>query len=93
MTRIIQVPVFQGHPVPDRPHAPRGPFPPELLRRPERAADVEPQPDGGGESLPMGATAQNNYRPVRWFRCRDCSEVLAEADLDDHTCEEPWREE
>lgn len=88
MSRIVPVPVFQGHPVPDRPHAPRGPFPPELYATHGVETDYEPQSDSGEPDLPPGATAQNGYREVRFYRCRTCLGVVREHDLDMHECSE-----
>lgn len=85
--RIRQVFAEQAHYVPDKPHYPRGPFPPELYRRPEIVSDAEPQPDGGGPVIPEGATAQNNYTPLKWYRCRACLEPVREDDLENHYCE------
>ena len=50
--------------------------------------DYDPQPDGGGEIIPEGSTAQNNFHELRWFRCRLCQEVLLESALEDHVCED-----
>ena len=50
--------------------------------------DYEPQPDGGGEAIPEDGTAQNNFRSVKWYRCRLCMEAVAENDLDSHLCSE-----
>lgn len=88
MSRIINVPVYQGHPVPSRPHAPRGPFPQELFARGGVETDYEPQSDSGEPDLPPGATAQNGYQEVRFFRCKLCLTVLRETEVDGHECPE-----
>lgn len=87
MTRIVRVPVYQGHPVPSRPHAPRGPFPPDLRATTGVNTDYAPQSDSGEPDLPVGATAQNGFEAVKYFRCRFCDGVLREEELDDHYCE------
>jgi hypothetical protein len=50
--------------------------------------DYEPQSDSGEPDLPPGATAQNGFKEVRFFRCRECELVLRENELDDHECPE-----
>jgi hypothetical protein len=87
--RITTVPAVQVHAVPSTVGRPRGPFPAELFGRPEVVTDYEPQPDGGGDPVPEDGTAQNGFRHVRWYRCRDCLTAVPEYALDDHTCEEP----
>jgi hypothetical protein len=88
MVRVMTVPAKQVHFVPSRPHAPRGPFPPEIFGDRTVVDDYEPQPDGGGEQV--YGTAQNGYRAPRIFRCKSCGSVLLENELDDHECfEEP----
>ena len=91
--RITRIPTKQGHPFPSQRMEPRGPFPPELFREPEIIVDYDSQPDGGGDPIPEGSTAQNNFRELRWFRCRLCQEVLIESALDDHICEDEDEEE
>lgn len=88
--KITRVVTRQGHPVPDRVIAPRGPFPPEILAEPVVIDDYEPQDDSGGAPIPSDGTAQNGFRAVRWFRCRDCSEVLRENELEEHDCPEDY---
>ncbi len=88
MSRIVNVPVYQGHYVPPRPHAPRGPFPPELYAKGGVETEYVPQSDSGEGDLPQGATAQNGYREVKYFRCRLCEDVVRDVDLDSHKCPE-----
>lgn len=88
MSRIIPVPVYQGHYVPSRPYAPRGPFPPELYAKPGVETDYIPQSDSGEGDLPMGATAQNGWREVKYYRCRACDNVVRDVELEDHACVE-----
>lgn len=67
----------QGHAIPSVAHSPRGPFPPEVLAEPEMAFDPT-----YSDSLHVGLD------DVRFFKCRDCDEIMLGEDLDDHICEE-----
>ena len=85
---IERIKTKQGHPVPKTAHAPKGPFPPELFEQPEVVVDYTPQPDGGEEDMPLGSTAQNDFKPIRWFRCKSCRDLVPEPQLGTHMCEE-----
>lgn len=61
--KITRVKAVQAHPVPDKVHSPRGPFPRHLFREPEIVNDYSPEDDETGSSFPLGATAQNNFKP------------------------------
>ena len=74
---IIRKFAVQGHAVPSIVHSPRGPFPPEILEQPRMT--VDPQ---HSDSLHEGL---DNYR---LFKCKDCEEVVAEYELDEHECDE-----
>lgn len=74
---VIRKFAVQGHAVPLQAHSPRGPFPPEVLAEPQMAYE-----DYHSDSLHVGLD------DVRFFRCRDCEEVLLEAELTNHDCEE-----
>jgi hypothetical protein len=67
----------QGHAVPSVAHSPRGPFPPEVLAQPLMEHD-----EHHSDSLHVGLDN------VRFFKCRDCEEILLETELDQHECEE-----
>ena len=84
--RVQRVATKQGHPVPTKATYAQGPFPPELFRSSPVVTDYVPQADGGGEELPEEGTAQNNYRPYKWYRCRQCMEAVREDHLEAHTC-------
>ncbi len=84
--RIERIITRQGHPVPETAHQPKGPFPPELFESSEVVTDYIPQPDGGVD-VPVGGTAQNNFKQIRWFRCKICNEHLREAEVMGHDCE------
>jgi len=66
----------QGHAVPSVAHSPRGPFPPEVLAQPQMEYE-----ENHSDSLHVGLDN------VRFFRCRDCEEILLETELDNHDCE------
>lgn len=92
MTKIERVATKQGHPVPAAAHAPRGPFPPELLQHEPVIWDYTPQAENGGVEEPEGGTAQNNFRPMRYFRCRDCEAIVSETEMAVHECIE-WEDD
>jgi hypothetical protein len=75
--KVIRKFAVQGHAVPSASHSPRGPFPPEVLAGPQMAYG-----DEHSDSLHPALDE------VRFFKCRDCEEVLFETELDNHTCEE-----
>jgi hypothetical protein len=72
---LIRKFAIQGHSVPSSAHSPRGPFPPEVLAKPEMAVDEQ-----HSDSLHAGLD------DVRFFKCKDCDEVLMHDELDDHEC-------
>ena len=86
--RVERIQTKQAHPVPSKVTSPRGPFPPEILAETRITHDYDRQSDGGGEDLPLGSTAQNNFKPTRWFSCNDCNVIVSEAQLETHTCGE-----
>jgi hypothetical protein len=79
---------YQGHPVPQHAHMPVGPFPRELFAQGPINYDYEQAYAEDGENFEPGATAQNNFIPLKWYRCYDCHERVREDELDDHECEE-----
>jgi len=86
--KITRVDAVQAHPIPTRAHAPRGPFPPELFRESEIIYDYEPALNEDGQNSPLGATAQNNFRDIKWLYCGTCYERVKESDTASHVCEE-----
>ena len=74
---VIRKFAIQGHAIPKTAHAPRGPFPPEVLAQPKVYHD-----DSQGDSL------HEALDDVRLFRCKDCGTILYEAELSDHDCDE-----
>lgn len=86
--RVERIATRQGHPVPATAHSPKGPFPPELFASGPIISDYVPQGDNGGDSIPLGATAQNNFSALNWFTCKVCDETIAEHEIPSHLCEE-----
>ena len=86
--RIQRIAAQQGHAVPDTVGMARGPFPPELFRSPEVVVDFTERDDMSQEVL-EGATAQNGFKPPKWYRCRFCHEAVNEFHIEVHYCQEP----
>lgn len=81
--RVLRRQAYQAHAVPKTAGYPKGPFSAEILAAPvvsrEEVLDDNP--------FPPGATAQNQFRGIKHYRCRMCHEVLLEEQLDGHICE------
>lgn len=75
--KLLRKFAVQGHAVPLSVHSSRGPFPPEVLAGPKMAEDTT-----HSDSLHVGLDN------VRFFRCRDCGEVLLDSETSNHDCEE-----
>ena len=58
-----------------------------IAAQPEIVVDYQPEEGYGNTDFPDGATAQNNFRPVKYYRCKDCLARVSEHDLDAHDCE------
>lgn len=86
MTRIRRIPAEQAHAVPQRAYMPQGPFDRELTIT-ERVVVNERGPDDGGGFTPMGATAQNDFKEVKWYRCTYCGDLIRETHIEGHECE------
>ncbi|CAB4123703.1 hypothetical protein UFOVP45_10 [uncultured Caudovirales phage] len=74
---LIRKFAVQGHAVPATAHRPYGPFPPEVLAQTRVVYDDSEHSDSLHSALD----------DVRMFRCKDCTEVLYEDELDEHVCE------
>ena len=85
--RVRRIPAEQAHETPMRAYSPQGPFDRELTI-PERVQVPGEGPDEGGNYTPMGATAQNGFREIRWFRCTYCGILVRESHLGSHECHE-----
>ena len=71
---------IQVHPVPDKITNPKGPFPEDLYKESEIIFAKE-------EEVPLGATAQNNFKPPKYLRCALCNVRVIEFEKDSHECE------
>lgn len=69
---------IQGHAVPNGYQRPLGPFPAEVLAQNPRSYEAPEPSDSLHEALD----------DTRYFRCKYCSEILTEYELDAHECEE-----
>lgn len=85
--KITRVKAIQAHPVPEKAHQPRGPFPSNLFREPEIVYDYESEQDESGSNFPLGATAQNNFKPPKYLRCKSCQCRVIEEEALMHKCE------
>lgn len=74
--RVIRKFAVQGHAVPSASHSPRGPFPPEVLAKPQMGYE-----DQQSDSLHVALDE------VRFFKCRVCEDVLTMAETTNHDCE------
>jgi hypothetical protein len=86
--KITKVQAVQVHPVPAHVITPVGPFPRELFREPEIIDEYDSQQAEDGSEFPLGATAQNNYKPARYLRCGLCFTRVLETETQNHVCEE-----
>ena len=84
--RIIRQQTIQVHPVPDKVTPEYGPFPRELFDEPEIIYSDPAYSEDGSDFAP-GATVQNNFNPVKYLRCRECSERVPENETQYHVCE------
>jgi hypothetical protein len=74
---LIRKFAVQGHAIPRTAHAPRGPFPPEVLAQAGVSYD-----NTHGESLHPALD------DVRLFRCRACGTLVGEDELSEHDCDD-----
>lgn len=89
MNRIERIQTKQGHPVPSRALPTQGPFPRDIFSHPPVSEDYEQISGNGGPEIPFGSTAQNNFKPFKWFRCTECNVKVKETDLNYHRCDLP----
>lgn len=75
---IVRKHAKMGHPVPQGMTRPRGPFPAEIFQQAPVVYDYEEHGDSLHEALD----------DVRYFRCKECTLILAEYELEAHECEE-----
>lgn len=86
--RVTKRNAVQVHPVPKTMMDPKGPFPRELFDEPDIVVDYEPQDNEDGSNFPLGATAQNDFKPIRYLRCSVCLVRVLETKTQDHVCED-----
>ena len=86
--RITRHQAVQAHYVPDRVHQPRGPFPADIFDEPEINYNYPSEDSEDGAGFEPGSTAQNNFKPTKYYRCKACNARVSEHHLDDHVCEE-----
>ena len=86
--KITRVKAVQAHPVPDRVHEPRGPFPDHIFDEPEINTEYSSEDDEAGINFEPGATAQNNYKPVKYYRCKTCQVRVTYEGTETHVCED-----
>jgi hypothetical protein len=92
-TRVQRIKAPQAHPVPAHPHAPNGPFPPELTEgnpasEPKMVVSYEQAYPEDGSNLAPGTTAQNKFKSPKWLRCGSCFARVKEDETQDHVCDE-----
>lgn len=89
--RIVRINAIQAHYIPDRAYPARSLDYFDDLVDTGRDLPVNdeytPAEDEGHSNLEPGATAQNNYRPDKMYRCRHCNERVAAVNLESHVCE------
>lgn len=86
--KIINHKAIQVHAFPDRVTNPQGPFSRELLAEPEIIYDYDPAYGEDGSDFLPGATAQNNFTPLKYLRCSVCLTRVLETETVNHVCEE-----
>jgi hypothetical protein len=97
--RIYKVKTVQAHYVPPSVYYPDLEFDeddnlvidnlldPSLHNNPEVVEHGDAEGFEGSSNLPDGATAQNNYREIKMYRCKFCRARVSEGDLDIHDCD------
>ena len=88
MSRITRIQTKQGHPVPQTALPARGPFPSELYTSQPVIEHYESRSGNGGPEVPVEGTAQNNFTPFKWFKCKLCAELVRQDNLAQHVCKE-----
>lgn len=49
--------------------------------------DYFPAMPEDGSDIPLGATAQNNFQPIKWLYCSVCYERVKSTETGSHVCE------
>ena len=84
------MPVIRRHAVQGKPNtplavgrmpSPRPPFPSELFTANPRAE----------EQFPRGDSLHEAYDDVRYFRCKECGDIMPELEMNEHICyDDAW---
>lgn len=74
--------------MPNRVYEAQGPFPDELFDEPEIVYEYHSEDSEDGSDFEPGATAQNNFKPLKYYRCKHCNARVDSNHLTDHVCEE-----
>ena len=80
--RVTRIQTYQGHRVPDHAYYPSFGFQADT----PVVVDTDVQPD----DLDTGATAQNNFQGVIFYRCQDCEAVVRDDEVESHRCEDHY---
>ena len=56
--------------------------------QPDIVYDYQPENAEDGSEFESGATAQNNFKPGKRYRCRHCLASVMSHELDSHECGE-----
>ena len=56
-------------------------------QEPEIVDNYMPAMPEDGADVPIGATAQNNFKPIQWLYCGNCYEKVKSTETANHTCE------
>ena len=86
--KTTRVKAKQAHPVPNKVTNPTGPFPRELFKESKIVDDYHPALNEDGMDFEYGATAQNNFKPPHYLRCKSCLTRVIEEDAHLHKCDE-----
>ena len=73
---VIRKFAVQGHAVPKTVTPARGPFPAEIFSANPRAI----------EEFEPGDSLHEAFDNIRYFRCKDCGEIISESEMEDHIC-------
>lgn len=85
--KTTRVKAKQAHPVPNKVTNPTGPFPRELFKESKIVDDYQPALNEDGMDFEKGATAQNNFKPPKYLRCKACHARVTEEEAVLHECE------
>jgi hypothetical protein len=56
--------------------------------QPEIIYDYAPEANEDGSGFELGATAQNDFKPEKYYRCKYCNFRVAEHEIEEHECED-----